>query len=216
MIEKLLQWFENPDYSAGVLLYKSLLGDGFMLTMLQNGADDYNRKVLKTALNEQLDRLQRETKAKADAYPEPLVADLRRGGLLMDERTILKDRMRQFANSGINQHPDLTTMAHRILEIKDELDAIYGQKNFFDQNGFMPGAASVPDPITTPADLIRRRNSVRTYITRYTKKRDQAGDPQKREAYQVKLTAFQRELHQLDTDVLPFISHPAHVPVSNR
>jgi hypothetical protein len=89
-------------------------------------------------------------------------------------------------------------MAFRILTIKDELDRIYGRKHFFEQNGFLPDQASAPPEAETPADLLRRRNSVRTYVTKYKKQLETTYVPAERDKVTSKLTRFQTELHDLE------------------
>lgn len=200
-LDKLTAWLDQPAYNAGVLLYEKLLGEGFLLSMLKRGADDYNRKQLAKALTQKHAELVTQAQAVRDSYPEPLLEQLGTGGLLMDERTILKERMRVLYNSGVSESPELKEMAFRILSIKDELDRIYGRKHFFEQNGFLPDQASAPPEAETPADLLRRRNSVRTYVTKYKKQLETTYEPAEREKVQKKLTRFQAELLDLDQHI---------------
>lgn len=198
-IQQLTDWFERPIYLDGVVLYERLVGSGFLLTLLKTGEDDYNRQKLTAGLENALQTLQAEEAARQASYPPSLVRQLERGGLLMDERTILKDRMRTCYNAGITESGELKEMAFRILAIKDELDQIYGRRHFFEQNGFLPEAATALPEQPSPDDRLRRRNTLRTYVTKY---RAYLLDPlkgNKRKKYERKLAAFLAELHELDT-----------------
>lgn len=201
-IDQLTTWLQQPVYLTGVSLYERLIGPGFLLEMLKAGVDDYNRECLHDALAKHLAELQQAEKAKKESYPETLVAELGSGGLLMDERTILKERMRVLYNSGISEGEELQIMAFRILDIKDNLDGIYGRKHFFEQHGFLPDAAGMLPEEETPASLLKRRNTLRTYVSKYQKAVETAYEPKKLRKAKAKLEAFQAELHEVDNHLL--------------
>ncbi|GAB3550613.1 hypothetical protein [Spirosoma fluminis] len=197
LINQLAAWLEQPVYGEGVVLYERLIGPGFMLSMLKTGDDDYNRQKLTLALTEKHEQLVAEQQARQASYPEPLTASLQDAGILMDERTVLKERMRNQLNSGVYESPELKDWAFRILEIRDQLGVIYGRKDFFDQHGYMPEVASI-DAEQTPADLLKRRNTLRTYITRYQNKLRTILTAEQQEKPVQLLEQYRKELYQVE------------------
>ncbi|GAB3958190.1 hypothetical protein GCM10028805_52050 [Spirosoma harenae] len=199
-IEALSAWLERPVYRDGVLLYEQLIGSDFYLKMFKTGDDDYNRDLLTTSLQKKLIELQQAERERVAAYLESLVEQLADGGLLQDERTIIKVRMRDLYNAGITESEELKTYAYRILEIKDGLDQTYGRRDFYEQHGFLPEAASLPEA-DDPTDLLRKRNNLRTYVSKYTKELDEPISPGRRKKIGKRLQRFTSELHKLDNQL---------------
>lgn len=196
-IDALKVWLDKPVYTEGVRLYELHVGADFLLRLLKTGADDYNREKLLDALTARHAQLEAEQATKVAAYPAPLVSQLSQAGLLMDERTILKDRLRTSFNGGITEGEALQVMAFRILSITDLLDGIYGQQHFFDQNGFLPESAGETAD-ASPLDLLRRRASVRTYVSKYAAELALPTTEKRRAVVQAKLQRYQAELHHLE------------------
>lgn len=208
LLERLAAWLDNRVYFDGVMLYKQIHGEGFMLSMLAGGDDDYNRKKLTAALQTHHDQLSAELTAIVDRYPDSLTGDLSRGGSLMDERTAIKERFRVLADLGTTKGEELKQMAYRVLTIRDELGTIYGRKEFFHQHGYLPDVPVV-DPAITEAALMKRLLSVRTYISKETRRLGQmtADDP-KRAKYEQKLRAFTSEAEQLKQQLAALTNNP--------
>ncbi|RIV20538.1 hypothetical protein DYU11_21065 [Fibrisoma montanum] len=196
-LDELAAWLDAPKYEVGVMLYEKHLGTGFLLAMLKKGPDDYNRQKLREALEAKHEQLSAEHQARQSAYPQPLVSSLEQAKRLMDERTILKERMRNQFNSGVTESEELKGWAFRILAIKDELDTIYGRRNFYDQHGYLPEVAAV-DAELAPEELVTRRLTLRTYITRYSKKLRGALSEEQMQTYTQKLAQYQSELHTIE------------------
>lgn len=205
--DQLTAWLQHPIYADGVLLYAQLIGEDFWFRQFRKSSDDYNRVQLQTALEKKLDQLQIEEAARKAAYPESLKNALTGGGGLMDERTILKERMRALYNGGVTDSEELKAMAFRILAIKDELDRVYGRKHFFEQHGFLPEAATFLPETISPTDLLKRRNTVRTYVTKYTAQEKITFDPIALKKVQHKLQQFQTELADLDNQLSQAAQH---------
>ena len=118
-------------------------------------------------------------------------------------------------NEGVTDSVHLKDWAYRILDIRDELDKIYGRKDFFDQYGYLPEAASL-DAEATPAQLMKRMLTVRTYVTRYKTivNRLPIGDA-KYETNRQLLRRYTSELHEVQQQ-LEAMMNPPHVPLQNR
>ncbi|QIP14729.1 hypothetical protein G8759_19970 [Spirosoma aureum] len=197
-LEQLSHWLDRPVYTEGVVLYEQLIGAGFLLTMLKRGPDDYNRQRLTDALQAKRDELASTLRARQLAYPEPIVAAKADEKLLLDERTVTKERFRMKLNSGSTGDEETEEWAFRVLDIRDQLGAIYGERDFFDQHGYLPEVTSI-DPEQNQADLLKRRNTLRTYVTRYKNRLQQPliTDEQQQSWVQL-LQQYQSELHQVD------------------
>jgi hypothetical protein len=197
-LEQLNYWLDRPVYTEGVVLYEQLIGAGFLLTMLKRGPDDYNRQRLTDALQAKRDELASALRARQLAYPEPIVQAKADEKLLLDERTVMKERFRMKLNSGSTGDEETEVWAFRVLDIRDQLGEIYGQRDFFDQHGYLPDLASIA-PEQSLADLLKRRNTLRTYVTRYRNRLQQPliTDEQQQSWVQL-LQQYQSELHQVD------------------
>lgn len=197
VIDELTAWLDHPNYEAGVLLYQRHVGTGFLLTLFKQGADDYNRDQLHAKLSDHLAQLTAEQVTLQASYPEPLTSDLSDAGKLMDERTILKERMRVQINSGINKSQALKDMAFRILAIKDELDTIYSRKDFFERHGYLPHVDPPAEEARPAYELTQLRNNLRSNITKTNAKLKTAYGPQETKL-KAKLEAFLTQLHDID------------------
>lgn len=197
-LDKLNQWLDQPVYEQGVVLYQQLLGDGFVLDMLKTGPDAYNRQTLLDALTAKRDELAAQRQARIETYPEDLLDSLEMGKTLMDERTAIKERMRMRLNSGVTESEEIKDWAFRILSIVDQLGGIYGRRDFFDEHGYLPDAVSV-DHERTPAQLMQRMLTLRTYVSREGRKiRSRLSTEEQVRQATSKLREFQSELHQVE------------------
>ncbi|RYC69792.1 MULTISPECIES: hypothetical protein [Spirosoma] len=199
-IEQLSAWLDAPLYEQGVLLYEKLIlptpaGSTFVLGMLKAGADDYNRQILHTALSSLHEQLGERLLLQQASYPQPLVDALEDGKRLMDERTILKERLRMAYNGGTREGDELRTWSFRILDIGDELTMIYGRRHFFAEHGYLPDES---EPVVRSAQaLLTRRNTLRTFVSRYKKRLVAAGTEPERLKCQTLLAQYHSELFQI-------------------
>ena len=167
IIEQIEAWLKAPVYYDGVLLYERYGDSGLLKRMFAKSGDDYNQK----KLHQELEALLEEAlarQAELDDKTPPEVKDLKlKARTLMDERTALKERARGMIRQGVRDGQELKAIAHRLaFGIKGELDQAYGRLNFYERNGFLPEADT--RGVITFADLIRRRNTLRTYLSRGT------------------------------------------------
>jgi hypothetical protein len=198
-LDEIANWLENSDYDTGVMLYERVIGPGFLLSMLKRGGDDYNRRQLTLALEAEHARLTAQAAEQQSRYPDALKADLDGAGILMDERTALKERLRGFFERGQLEGEENRQVAYRILAIRDALDRVFGRRKFFDEHGFLPGdTAPVATDPTADAERLKRRNTLRTYVTRYRKAASAATSEESREAATRLLQQYQDELQALE------------------
>lgn len=201
LLEQLATWLDNRVYEAGVVLYQDIFGPGFLLTMLKTGPDDYNRGKLTAALETHYEQLVAEQQTIVSSYPESLSDEIEHSKLFMDERTAIKERMRVLYEQGITSGDQLKDCVFRILRIGDQLSDIYGRKDFFHQYGYMPDQPEDEAPMSE-TELVKRLLTVRTYVTKYKKRVDQApSDSPDRKKLADKLAEFTSEAHHLQRQI---------------
>lgn len=201
MLSELATWLNKGTYEDGVLLYERAIGPGFTLTMLKRGKDDFNRQKLRKGLEAKLAELKAAELTRKATYPPALTRSLAQAGKLMDERIVVKERMRALYEEACpGRDATVHTLAFRVLAIQDEVDAIYGQKRFFDDHGYLPDDAVPAEH--TPDELMRLRNNYRTYVTKYEAKVRESESDQKS---QQRLEEYRSKLFSVQTliDALP-------------
>ena len=197
LLEELEAWLQRPHYKTGVALYSRLEGHSTLkLRLFEQGYDDFNSRKLAQVLREAYEQALLSHRQRQDAYPTPLKQELATAKQLMDMRQALKERIRTLHEQGADAG-QIQPEAFRILDITDQITAIYGKKKFLDQHGYLP------EPATHESDsresLVLRRNTVRTYISRLTRQVDKAFDEDRRLTLTTRLAAYQSELHDIDT-----------------
>ncbi len=192
MIQEIENWLAEPAYWAGVELYDKY-GDSDMLKkFFQGSSDSYNKKKLAAELTAILDKARELESAKPIIEDSAQVKDLKTlGNSLMDERAALKERARVLVASGIKEGPDLHEIAMSLaFGIRYQLDSIFGKIQFEKVNGVLPesdGAA-----VLTIADMIKRRNTLRTYLSR-------GGRPEKIEKWKAELFQLELKIKELES-----------------
>ena len=187
LFEKLKIWLEKPIYWDGVEIYREHGTLAYLKSYLQNGSEPHRKKLLTDELTKMRDALAEQIEQEEEAMPAVLSDRTKYARSLMDERFALKERARLLYSKGITEGNELREIASRIVtEINTELDEIQGMEAFWKANKFMPESA--PVAVMNIAELVKRRNNLRTYISRGTT------DPQK-------LNAWQSEMLDLDTRI---------------
>lgn len=166
MIAEITAWLQSPKYWDGVRLYEKFGESQFLKSLFHASEDDYNRG----KLVEELERINSEAvqveQRVVESMPADLVDQLEKARRLMDERSAIKERIRTFYLDG-KVEDAIRPLAFEILRINDRLLTIYDNERFFRQTGHMPDAQSLSEE--TIPQLITRRNTLRTYISREKK-----------------------------------------------
>ncbi|MCA0231594.1 MAG: hypothetical protein LCH91_14070 [Bacteroidetes bacterium] len=164
-IEEIEKWFESEIYYEGVQLYQKYGTNDYLKKFFNDGTERHRRSLLSTELKELLEHLQLEAQQKADARPSELQQLLREAGSLMDERTALKERARQLIERKLDTPQELGEIALEIMQrITPRLDEIFGLRDFYEANGYLPETAALA--VQSISDLYTRRNTLRTYLSR--------------------------------------------------
>jgi hypothetical protein len=164
-IEEIEKWFETEIYYEGVQLYLKYGTNDYLKKFFNDGTERHRRTLLSTELKELFEQLVLEAQQKADARPNELQQLLREAGSLMDERTALKERARQLIERKIDTPQELGEIALEIMQrITPRLDEIFGLRDFYESNGYLPATAAIA--VQSISELYTRRNTLRTYLSR--------------------------------------------------
>ena len=187
ILEKIEAWIAKPVYWDGVELY-ILYGENQRLKdYLKAGSEEYRKKLLTSEIIKIKESLSAKLEEERIDAPAIISENVKRAKSLMDNRSALKERARLLYLKGITEGEELHDIAHTIVsEINPQLDEISGIESFWKANKFIPESPEVA--VSNIADLLKRRNNLRTYISRGTQ------DPSK-------LASWQSELLELDNKI---------------
>lgn len=191
MIKEIETWLSEPVYFDGVELYNQYGTNAMLKRLFAGSGDSFNKK----KLTDELAKILEAEKAKEALKPVQVetdeIKDLRAlAGSLMDQRSALKERARVIISLGIHESEELKSIAYQLAyDIKSELDSVYGRINYWQVNGFLPHNDAVA--ITGISDLIKRRNTVRTYLSR-------KGNPEKLKKWQAELFELDQKIKELE------------------
>ena len=92
-----------------------------------------------------------------------------------------------------------------ILDVADELDAMYQRKNHYEKYGVLPpvagksGKKEKPSVSTLdPVELIKARTNIRSHISRIKGYLKNPGKADKQDHYQLSLAAYEEQLFEVD------------------
>jgi len=185
MIQEIEAWLQGPVYWDGVELYEKYGSSDMLKRMFAGSGDSFNKKKLASELTIILEEA-RAKQAITPAAEEPAeIKELRtQANSLMDQRSALKERARIIIAGGVKEGPELREIAHSLaFGIKSQLDGIFGRIRYCQLNGSLPDPG--PVALLTVADMVKRRNTLRTYLSR-------GGKPEKLEKW--KSEAFELDL----------------------
>jgi hypothetical protein len=189
------EWLDGErNYEVGRQLYEQLGDNARLKQVLGHGPSAYNQE----ALAWEIDKLARDGVAVAVALvvpvpvvvasapeatpsepaPEnPLLAELREARRpLYDERTHLHAQLEVLAEHG--SQDDVHQAALRIMGLSRELEVSKQTEAYVAEHGQLP-----PPPVAapgldalSPVDLLKKRNSLRSQVSRLKKREDRAAD----------------------------------------
>ncbi|NBB18832.1 hypothetical protein GVN20_05640 [Runella sp. CRIBMP] len=201
-VARLDAWLSDQNYITGLRLFRECIGETVLYKAMLRGQNSFNARKLTETLTAERDRLKATAQEQVSNEPSS-VAELRRQASgLMNERAALKAQIRV-----LNDEEQRRIRAFRVLDIGDELDRIYGQIEFYENNGMLwePPAETESDEM-----ILRRYLNLRTYISRTAKAAEVAILPEKRKRLTEKLKALQEEKAQLElTETIK--KHHGHV-----
>lgn len=196
-------WLDSErNYEAGRQLYEQLGDNARLKQVLGHGPNPYNQE----ALDWELTKLAKAdvTAAVALAVPLPAVlvesvpeslpskpakdysADIARGALLIplgqarrllyDERTQLHAQLEVLAEHGSQE--DVRLLAVRIMALSRELNANWKTDAYVRAHGQLPPPPAPAPGLNTlsPTELVKKRNNLRSQVSKLKKRPDRADD----------------------------------------
>ncbi len=161
-------WLEDDTYYyKGVELYEKHFPGSFLVQLFWMGEDAYNRTKLHEELSKLVEAQEEQREEQQSNYPTELLTELEKAQSLMDERADLKAQLRRSWRNG-ESAKEREAMTLRVLAIKEDLDHIYATERYFNKMKALPkDDFDTEDQI---AGLMKRLNTVRTYVSRYRNK----------------------------------------------
>lgn len=198
MVE-ITEWFNSGrNYNAGVKLYNKYGDDPDMKDLFREFRTPFKEKKLVELLRALLDSSGTQKKAEtekqetlkkeaAERHGWPIKMDPQLTELhkiwkpLYDEFRSLVSRLYDTAVAGKAdpyRQIEAGNMAHRILDLRDDIADIYSRRDHYQQHGQFPGEKKSFKPITGgPEKIAERRLTVRRYLTRLKNELAKPGKP---------------------------------------
>lgn len=191
MIKEIEKWLQEPVYWNGVELYDKYGESPVLKRMFQGTADNFNKKKLGAELMMLLEA------AKAAEAIKPVIPDSVEitqlkvsANSLMDERSALKERARTLISQGTKEGDELKEIAFSLAyNIRESLDSIFGRIQYAKVNGSLPETTG--SAINSIAQMVRRRNTLRTYTSR-------GGKPEKLEKWKAELFELELKIKEME------------------
>jgi hypothetical protein len=215
MDHEIASWLTSPqDYSSGLQLFDRY-GKNFNLARILRvgGATGKNRLTLAYELGK-LVRHQPETMQETAIAATPgviLVTETlpevtRIGDLKSEQKMLYKMLDNLHAVLEFRPVQERKKIAFQILDLDDHLSEINSQIAHYEKNGVIP-VKVVPEsekPVSalSEAELIRRQNLVRTYVSRYKRLSVESASLKDRDHYARLLEKYSRELGEIDKHLM--------------
>jgi hypothetical protein len=218
MFHEIQLWFQsNQDYPSGIILFDRFCRNPNLARILRvGGATGKNRKTLAYELqkivrisNTENQQIASESNKKVTgSVPENLVPPLPSaiGELRSKQKLTYKLLDNLHAVLPFRSKEERKTIAFQILDLDDQLSEINSQINHYEKRGVIPvqEAQESEKPVSamSEAELIRRQNLVRTYVSRYKRLSVESASLKDRDHYARLLEKYTRELGEIDKHLL--------------
>lgn len=177
-------WLNGPrDYGAGVDLYNQYGDDPDMKLLFREFRTSFKEKKLVELLKGLMatdGASKKKTEAKEKqlvqetfGWPEKMTTGMKalkdRWKPMYDEFRNLTSRLYDVAKQGQkdkNKELEAGQMAHRILNLRDQIQDIYYERDYFLKNKVFPGKKQEFVPVVDDLKIAERRLTVRRYLTR--------------------------------------------------
>lgn len=184
------------DYARAEAAYAELGDSDLLKRLFAQGDTVYNRRKLR----EELQRLADRGAAKLPV-PTRGIRPRDRADAPGDVLTIEREWRRDLSEArrlhmGLAEQPDQAARygaAARILDLDDAVRAAWRKLDYYDAHGTLPPPPLPPVNLAL-SDLVemeRRRNTLRTYLSR---SKDKAGQEEKRQAWQAEIHELEKRL----------------------
>lgn len=193
-MQDVANWLKTEVYDEGVKLYLKYGKDPALKNMFSEGQTDFKRKRLKSVLQEILNNYEKPTIKKAiitrQVEHQPILASFGWPNPITDEvirqlHNLWQPKYQELMNlqariyevallaeKGIpNKDFEACQMAHRILDLDDEIEEIYAQRDYYFSNGKLPATkVEETEVVGDPVRWATEHESCKRYIRRYKHK----------------------------------------------
>lgn len=209
-------WFNSgKNYDAGVSLYMQYGDNAQLKDLFTEFRTPFKEKKLVEVLRglisvsaeathtaeKKVTQLVAETHGWPDAMSAELMALKEVWKPLYAEQMNLNARLYDVARLGVddkNKEQEAGQMAHRILNLRDQIKDIYFQRDYYLENNVFPGKEQVFKPVVTDIKIAERRLTVRRYLTRLKKELAAQAKPHIRLKQEKKWTEYVAEMHYIN------------------
>lgn len=193
VVEKIDAWLKQPIYWDGVEIFEQYSSSKFLIEYLKAGSEDFRKTMLHKELLKIKESLSSQIEQEEAQTPNEIKAGQQEARALMDRRFALKERARVLYESGVTEGEELHDIAKTIMQdINPRIDEIEGIESFWGANKFLPESQEVA--ISNIADLLKRRNNLRSYVSRGTT------DPTKLEAWKSELFELEKKINAIQNN----------------
>lgn len=193
-MQDVANWLKKEVYDEGVKLYLKYGKDSALKNMFKEGQSEFKRKRLRNALEEILNNYENPTTKAAiitrQVEREPILASFGWPNPITDEviqqlHNLWQPKYHELMNlqarvyevallsqQGIpNKDFEACQMAHRILDLDDECEEIYAQRDHYILHGKLPETIKIqPEVVGDPVRWVTELESAKRYIRRYKTK----------------------------------------------
>lgn len=209
-------WLDSErDYDLGRQLYEQLGDNARLKQVLGHGPSAYNQEALvwefgklakagvvtavalasPVLVPNATETLQTESPA-APPPVNPLLVELDQARRpLYDERTLVHGSLEVLAEKGTQE--EVRQAAERVMQLSRELNANWQLDGYVREHGQLPPPPALAPGLDTltPAELLKKRNNLRSQVSKLKKRTDRADD----------LVRVQAELDQVETLLKPAV-----------
>lgn len=115
---------------------------------------------------------------------------------LMDERTLLKERLRNLPDP--YRREDRHEAAKRIMDITDELDVLFGKIGYYEEHGRVPSDEVLDDDGQV---FPKRYLNLRTYVSRTRKRLSKQTDPIAKQSLEDQINKWMQEMKEIEINL---------------
>lgn len=197
------------DYDKALMLCEPYIKNQVLLSLLKSRKNSFNESKLRELFHEIKDDFTRLVKSQPNTQktnPSPVHApkqeQVEYQNQPLEIKALISERMHYFKQYEVCifkiRDPEISkatraTLAHEALDFIDKVQAIWQKLDYYNQHGtFPPEKMPIQITLTDKADLSRRKNTLRTYLSKIKKGKMAA---EKKEAYQAELEEINRKLN---------------------
>jgi hypothetical protein len=215
MPSEILNWLASErNYHSGIILFERYVRNPNLIRILRlGGATGKNRLTLAYELGKIARQLPEIPEKTAITQSEKITEEdtstpeiTRIGDLKSEQKMLYKMLDNLHAVLEFKPVQERKKIAFQILDLDDQLSEINSQIAHYEKHGVIPvkevSESEKPVSALSEAELIRRQNLVRTYVSRYKRLSVESASLKDRDHYARLLEKYSRELVEIDKHLM--------------